>query len=311
MPLNSRLTAATPLLYLTYQLFNRLAKYQMPVDPLSATFAALADPTRRAILARLALGETSVTELAEPFDMSLPAVSKHLKVLERAGLIARGREAQWRPCRLEPDALQAASTTGWRTTAGSGSERLDRLEAYLQELQAKGDKQRKRHGEETWPQEVASTSSRTRGDRRHARIRRAARAGVRGVDRPKHLSQWWGPDGFTTTTSAFDMRPGGVWRFVMHGPDGRDYENRITFDEIVKPERIVYRHGGGDDVEPVQFRTTVTFEDLGGKTTADHARACSRRPPSATALSRSTAPTRAWCRRCRGSPITSPSSTAD
>jgi uncharacterized protein YndB with AHSA1/START domain len=83
---------------------------------------------------------------------------------------------------------------------------------------------------------------------------------------PKHLAQWWGPNGFTTTTSAFDMRPGGVWRFVMHGPDGRDYQNRITFDEIVKPERIVYRHDGGEDVEPVQFTQTVTFEDLGGKT---------------------------------------------
>jgi uncharacterized protein YndB with AHSA1/START domain len=83
---------------------------------------------------------------------------------------------------------------------------------------------------------------------------------------PKHLAQWWGPDGFTTTTSAFDLRVGGVWRFVMHGPDGSDYENRVTFDEIVKPERLVYHHGGGDDVEPVQFRTTVTFEDLGGKT---------------------------------------------
>ena len=78
----------------------------MPPDRLSATFAALADPTRRAILARLALGETSVTELAKPFEMSLPAVSKHLKVLERAGLIARGREAQWRPCRIETNALQ-------------------------------------------------------------------------------------------------------------------------------------------------------------------------------------------------------------
>jgi uncharacterized protein YndB with AHSA1/START domain len=83
---------------------------------------------------------------------------------------------------------------------------------------------------------------------------------------PKHLAQWWGPNGFSTTTSAFDMRPGGVWRFVMHGPDGRDYQNRITFDEIVKPERIVYHHGGGGDVEPVQFKTIVTFEDLGGKT---------------------------------------------
>jgi uncharacterized protein YndB with AHSA1/START domain len=84
---------------------------------------------------------------------------------------------------------------------------------------------------------------------------------------PKHLSQWWGPNGFTTTTSSFDMRPGGVWRFVMHGPDGRDYQNRITFDEVVPPERIVYRHGGGgDDFEPVQFKQTVIFEDLGGRT---------------------------------------------
>jgi uncharacterized protein YndB with AHSA1/START domain len=84
---------------------------------------------------------------------------------------------------------------------------------------------------------------------------------------PKHLAQWWGPHGFTTTTHSFDMRPGGVWRFVMHGPDGRDYQNRITFEEVVPPERIVYRHGGGEDVEPVQFRQTVLFEDLGGSRT--------------------------------------------
>jgi uncharacterized protein YndB with AHSA1/START domain len=83
---------------------------------------------------------------------------------------------------------------------------------------------------------------------------------------PEHLAQWWGPNGFTTTTHAFDMRPGGGWRFVMHGPDGRDYQNRITYEEIVKPERLVYSHGGADDVEPAQFRVTVTFEDLGGKT---------------------------------------------
>jgi uncharacterized protein YndB with AHSA1/START domain len=80
---------------------------------------------------------------------------------------------------------------------------------------------------------------------------------------PKHLAQWWGPDGFTTTTHSFDFRPGGTWRFVMHGPDGRDYQNRVTYDEIVPSERIVYHHGGGDDVEPVQFSTTVIFEDTG------------------------------------------------
>ena len=83
---------------------------------------------------------------------------------------------------------------------------------------------------------------------------------------PKHLAQWWGPNGFTTTTHSFDFRPGGVWRFVMHGPDGRDYQNRISFEEIVPPERIVYRHGGSDDVEPVHFKQTVLFEDIGGRT---------------------------------------------
>jgi uncharacterized protein YndB with AHSA1/START domain len=83
----------------------------------------------------------------------------------------------------------------------------------------------------------------------------------------KHIEPWWGPNGFTTTTSVFEFRPGGVWRFVMHGPDGRDYENRITFDEINPPEFIAYRHGGGDDVEPVQFETTLTFVDLGNNRT--------------------------------------------
>jgi len=104
-------------------------------DPLSSTFAALADPTRRAILARLALGETSVTELAEPFEMSMPAVSKHLKVLERAGLIARARDAQWRPCRLEAGPLKEAA--GWiEEYRQFWEESLDRLDAYLQEMQA-------------------------------------------------------------------------------------------------------------------------------------------------------------------------------
>ena len=80
---------------------------------------------------------------------------------------------------------------------------------------------------------------------------------------PKHLAQWWGPDGFTTTTHNFDFKPGGVWRFVIHGPDGRDYQNRIIFDEIVRPERLVYHHTGDADVEPVQFTQTLTFENLG------------------------------------------------
>jgi DNA-binding transcriptional ArsR family regulator len=103
-------------------------------DQLSSTFAALADPTRRAILARLALGETSVTELAKPFEMSLPAVSKHLKVLEQAGLISRGREAQWRPCRLDAGPLEGAGS--WiEEYRRFWEQSLDRLEEYLRKIE--------------------------------------------------------------------------------------------------------------------------------------------------------------------------------
>jgi len=110
-------------------------------DRLSMTLSALADPTRRAILARLALGETSVTELAEPFAMSLPAVSKHLKVLERAGLISRGREAQWRPCRLEATPLK--DVADWiELYRRFWEQSLDRLEEYLRALQQPPDDQR-------------------------------------------------------------------------------------------------------------------------------------------------------------------------
>ncbi|HWK90110.1 MAG TPA: metalloregulator ArsR/SmtB family transcription factor [Longimicrobium sp.] len=108
----------------------------MADDPLSATFAALADPTRRAILARLASGETTVKELAEPFDMSMPAISKHLKVLERAGLIERGREAQWRPARLQANPLK--DVNDWVEQYRSHWEqRFDRLDEYLRTLQAR------------------------------------------------------------------------------------------------------------------------------------------------------------------------------
>jgi DNA-binding transcriptional ArsR family regulator len=114
----------------------------MPTDHLSATFAALADPTRRAILARLSRGETSVNELAAPFDISLPAISRHLKVLEGAGLITRSREAQWRPCRLEGGALKEANA--WieqYRKFWDGS--FDKLEAYLKRLENPSKKDRR------------------------------------------------------------------------------------------------------------------------------------------------------------------------
>lgn len=107
------------------------------LDPLSATLSALADPTRRAILARLAQGEATVNELAEPFDISLPAVSRHLKVLEAAGLISRSREAQWRPCKLEPQALK--NLDDWLDFYRRfWSESFDRMDAYIAELKTNG-----------------------------------------------------------------------------------------------------------------------------------------------------------------------------
>jgi DNA-binding transcriptional ArsR family regulator len=118
-----------------------MVKYSTGSPDLSVTFAALADPTRRAILARLASGEATVTELAEPFEMSGPAISRHLKVLEQAGLISRGRYAQWRPCQLKPQPLKAAAD--WlEAYRRFWEESFDRLDEYLQDLQA----QEKKHG---------------------------------------------------------------------------------------------------------------------------------------------------------------------
>lgn len=114
----------------------------MGEEQLTATFSALADPTRRAILARLAKGEASVNELAAPFEMSLPAISKHLKVLEKAGLISRGREAQWRPCRLEPGPLK--DLQGWLDNYKQfWDQSFDRLDLYLRKLQEGDDNGRK------------------------------------------------------------------------------------------------------------------------------------------------------------------------
>ena len=136
-------------------------------DQLSYTFAALADPTRRAILARLSLGETSVTELARPFEMSMPAVSKHLKVLERAGLISRGREAQWRPCRLHAGPLKEAAgwiedyRRFWSAHVDALERHLDRMERSTQTAQKR--KQQKRKGRRS--DAAAPANSAKRGKR--------------------------------------------------------------------------------------------------------------------------------------------------
>jgi len=136
------LDGSGPGAYLAHTLISKGAKYEM-ADPLSVTLAALADPTRRAMLARLSKGEATVNELAEPFDISLPSISRHLKVLEGAGLITRGRQAQWRPCKLETKPLKEVD--GWlekyrRFWTGS----FDRMDALLAELTTTPAKRRKR-----------------------------------------------------------------------------------------------------------------------------------------------------------------------
>ena len=244
-------------------------------DHLSTTLAALADPTRRAILARLATGEATVTELAAPFAISHPAVSRHLKVLERAGLITRGREAQWRPCRLEAKPLR--DVADWvEQYRRFWDESIDCLEDHLRELQTNNQMSRKmteasRSTKPTPKQSsTGSTSSRPALAARELVITRiidAPRALVfKAWTDPKHVVQWWGPHGFTNPVCEMDVRPGGVWRMVMRGPDVVEYPNKGVFREIVEPERLVFTYGLENEELSHESLATVTFAEHEGKT---------------------------------------------
>src|SRR3954466_4920587 len=180
----------------------------MAADPLSLTFAALADPTRRAILARLAKGAAPVKELAAPFSISGPAISKHLRVLERAGLITRGRDAQWRPCTLDVGPLQEGSerADGYRRFWGAS---YDRLDDYLRQMTARDTDERSaqpRHDDLH-----DAVGSRALHD---TRVRRAARARFDAFTDPEHVPQWLLGDGSRMSVCEIDLRPGGAWRFV-------------------------------------------------------------------------------------------------
>lgn len=221
------------------------------------TLAALADPTRRAILARLAAGEASVTELVEPFAMSQPAISKHLKVLEKAGLISRARSAQFRPSRLEAARLKEVAdwVDGFRQ---HWEAKFDRLDAYLQTVRQMPKKGR----------DMAESES--KNSDREIVIERTMNAPRELVweawTKAEHIAEWWGPNGFTTTIYEMKVAVGGVWRFIMHGPDGTDYPNKIVYREIVEPERLVYDHGDDEGNDSQTFRSTVAFADQGDKT---------------------------------------------
>ena len=154
----------------------------MTTDALSATFAALADPTRRAILARLATGQCAVTELAAPFDMSLPAISKHLRVLERAGLISRGREAQWRPCRIDAKPIEDVAAWAERYRA-IWEQRLDRLDTYLQQIQTERAQRVGRRGPALRQAQGVASMSRDARERVGAKPTRKSKETVHGRQR--------------------------------------------------------------------------------------------------------------------------------
>lgn len=234
----------------------------MPLDSLSVTFAALADPTRRAMLARLSKGEASVGELARPFKLSLPAVSKHLKVLEKSGMISRGRRAQWRPCRFESKPMIEA--VDWIETYRKQWEgRMDRLVAYVEDLQQKAKedahvrKQKKGIDTISIPELLVK------------RVIDAPRNLVfQAWLEPERLAAWWGPDGFSNPVCNLDPRPGGAIYVEMKGPDGSVYPMTGKYLEIDHPKRLVLSTSAINDEGEIILSNlaTVVFEEEGGKT---------------------------------------------
>ena len=223
----------------------------MPADSLSVTFAALADPTRRAILARLASGACSVTELAEPFEMSMPAVSKHLRVLERAGLVARGRAAQWRPCQL--DAAPLKEVADWAERYRHVWEgRLNRLDDYLQQAAEAASARRSTSVAPRTPQAPliqappsgtfqVTTPSDT--EITLTRLFNAPRDLVwEAMTKPEHVRRWWGclDERYSVPVCEIDLRVGGKWRFVGRGPEGDIPAFYGEYLEIDRPGRLVY-----------------------------------------------------------------------
>jgi uncharacterized protein YndB with AHSA1/START domain/DNA-binding transcriptional ArsR family regulator len=235
-------------------------------DQLSITFAALSDPTRRAILARLALGETSVKELARPFSITAPSITKHLKVLERAGLIRRSREAQWRPCRLEAAPLKDVSQ--WIERYRQFWEQsLSRLDDYLSKLETEETKRHARK-KQRWSYRDPSFGS---GDCLHSHISTPTPVLFEAWTKPEHVRHWWGCDGSSLTVCDIDFRVGGAWHFLMRMPDGSDHPFKGVYRDIVQDERLVYSECY--DVPQIgspEWLTTVTFEDIEEGTRLTH-----------------------------------------
>lgn len=234
---------------------------QPPADPLDRVFSALADPTRRGILARLALGEATVGELVTPFGLTQPTISKHLSVLEQAGLITRGRHAQTRPARLNPAPLQeAARWLGDYRRFWEDS--YDQLADYIETLKTL--------------ENPMSTSSTASPADRTVIITRVFDAPARLVflahTAPEHIKRWFGPRGYPVTLCEMDFRVGGRFRFAMTGPDGAlgpPFGGQYL--DIVPDQKIQYDNGflrpDAELEDGEKMVTTITLHEADGKTT--------------------------------------------
>ena len=228
----------------------------MADDVLSATLAALADPTRRALLARLADGEATVNELAEPFPITLQAISKHLKVLEGAGLISRGRAAQTRPCRL--NAAPLAQAAGWlEAYRPFWDSSFDRLDDHLRESPTEGK------------EAMTNTATSTDNDLRITRVCDAPRELVYAAwTEPEQIAAWMGPVGFTAHSVTGDPVPGGHFRSAIHNEQYGDVWSSGSYREVVAPERLVFTWGWEEPAGTPGLQTlvTITFTERDGKT---------------------------------------------
>ncbi len=240
-------------------------------DPLSQVFAALADPTRRDMVARLTAGDATVGELAAPYDVSMQAVSKHLKVLETAGLVTRGRDAQRRPVHLEAEVFDLM--TKWiERYRQRAEERFQRLDAVLAAMNEADNTTRGRPGIMSTKTADGTATIEAVENMPAITISRdftaTAAQLVKAHTDPELFVQWVGPDGTDITVDYWDARTGGSWRFGGPGGDGEEYSFHGSFHEV-RDDRLVqtFTYEGFPDSVALE---TMTFEDLGGGRTRLH-----------------------------------------
>src|SRR6476646_7094324 len=228
----------------------------------SDVFNAIAEPQRRDILVLLRAGERPVTEVAHELGMAQPGASKHLRVLREVGLVRDRKAGKQRLYGLDARGLRTVHewTDGFERF---WNESFDRLDAYVQDLNQASQEERPMAAT---GRDAAAQSATADREIVISRVIRAPRELVfEAFTDVRHVSRWWGPEGFTTTTRAFEFRVGGGWEFVMHGPDGTDYQEWISWTEIAPPERIALVHGESRG-DPNAFESVITFAPDGAAT---------------------------------------------